>query len=79
MLHSLSAANPKQTSCNVIEDTMSYGVLLRNSSNKNRFTKAGRVARRPKTKQLLTKEMESDRLLVATESHAYRRRIAEIF
>ena len=39
-----------------------YGVHLSNSSIKKRLVEAGRIARRPKIKQLLTQKLKSKRL-----------------
>jgi len=58
MLHRLSVANPMKTSSDLQRDMMAYGIHLSNTSIKRRLIKAGRVARRPLTKQLLTKKNE---------------------
>jgi len=41
---------------------MAYGIHLSNTLTKRRLIKAGRVARRPLMKHLLTKKMKSKRL-----------------
>jgi len=46
---------------------MAYGIHLSNTLIKRRLNKAGRVTRRPLTKQLLTKKMKSKRLAWAKE------------
>ena len=46
---------------------MAYEIHLSNTLIKRHLIKAGRVARRPLTKQLLTKKMKSKRLAWAKE------------
>jgi len=46
---------------------MAYGIHLSNTLIKRRLTEAGRLARRPLTKQLLCKKMKSKRLAWAKE------------
>ena len=56
MVHKLSVANPNKSSSYSKSDMMTNGVHLSNSLIKRRHIKDGGVARRPKTKHLLTKK-----------------------
>ena len=62
MLLRLSIVDPRNTSSNLKRDMMDYGVYLSNSSIKKRLFEVGRIARRPKRKQLLTHKMKRRRL-----------------
>ena len=62
MLLRLSIVDPRKTSSDLKRDMMDYGVHLSNSSIKKRLFEAGRNARRPKRKQLLTHKMKRKRL-----------------
>ena len=62
MLLRLSIADPKKTSSDLKRDMVDYGVHLSTSFIQKRLVEAGRTARKPKAKQLLTQKMKSKRL-----------------
>ena len=63
----LSVVDPRKTSSDLKGDMVDYRVHLSNFSIKKRPVEAGRIARRPKTKQLLTQKIKSKRFAWANK------------